>query len=129
MNSIRTIVLLVMLLPMTIAQAQRTPEQEKYARAMQEMKTLVEPGSMLRNYLYCAVLSSNLNLGDMYGLFVRKTFEITQNPEAFTLALSYMTGFFDNESLHQKRDMSSEQYGELLGNLYKIQCLKQVLSR
>lgn len=129
MNSIRTIVLLVMLLPMTIAQAQRTPEQEKYARAMQEMKTLVEPGSMSRNYLYCAVLSSNLNLGDMYGLFVRKTFEITQNPEAFTLALSYMTGFFDNESLQQKRDMSSEQYGELLGNLYKIQCLKQVLSR
>ena len=126
----RTPLLLILALCFaSAAQAQRTPEQEKYARSMQEMKTLVATGSETRNYLYCAILSSNLNLGDMYGVFVRKTFELTQNPDAFTMALSYMMGYFDNEALHQKKDISSEQFGELLGNLYRLQCLKYVLPK
>lgn len=129
MKNIHTFVFAITLMSTNLVGALELSSQKKHMEAMSEMKSLVAAESPARKYLYCAVLSSNLDMMDMYGLFVRKTFELTKNPDTFVLALSYMMGYFENELLHLKGELNSKQLGEVLASQYSNQCLKIALTK
>jgi len=118
---------IVFLLFLTAGQAQESPASNKYLSSIIEMKRLVAAKSLTREYLSCAVLSANLNNTDMYGLFTRKVLSETGNDEAFQMALAYMMGFFESETLNMQGQLkSSSKMEEILGGLYATKCMKYV---
>lgn len=98
--------------------------------SFEEMDRLVSAESPTREYLWCAVVSSDLGMIDVHELFLRKTARETDNGQALLMAYTYMMGFFKNEMLNAEGDddLDDDQRAQVLAMLYKTTCLNHILS-
>lgn len=124
----RSLLLMVLSITTTFASAQESSLAQSMTRSIAAMKVLVAPGTETREYLYCAVISSHLELDDMYGLFIRKAGDGVADETAFAMAISYMTGFFESELLNMKGSGKADPE-EVLTMVYKTVCLRHALPK
>ncbi|XUO84188.1 hypothetical protein RVM27_00350 [Halomonas sp. KM007] len=92
--------------------------------SFEEMDRLVSAESSTREYLWCAVASSKIDMMDMHNLFMRKVARETENQTALLMAYTYMMGFFESEVLNIEPEVNE---GEVIGMLYSNHCMKHIL--
>lgn len=91
--------------------------------SFEEMDRLVSAENPTREYLWCAVVSSNIDMMDMHNLFMQKVARETENQTALLMAYTYMRGFFESEVLNIETDVNK---GEVIGMLYSEHCMKHI---